>query len=94
MAFKAVCLMVVAFVLVTAQASYMNGDFKEKLGHTVMDQQLVNGPSRTRPDENETISLDPVVGIRSATENQSSYQLRALHAELTNPNTKQGVLPF
>ncbi|XP_052308451.1 gibberellin-regulated protein 14 isoform X5 [Populus trichocarpa] len=31
MAFKAVCLMVVAFVLVTAKASYMNEDFKEKL---------------------------------------------------------------
>ena len=59
-----------------------------------MDQQLVNGPSRTRPHENETISLDPVIGIRSATENQSSYQQRALHAELTKPENQASGSSF
>ncbi|XP_011011135.1 PREDICTED: probable WRKY transcription factor 20 isoform X2 [Populus euphratica] len=42
----------------------------------------VNGTSRTRPDKNETISLDLGVGISSRSENLSSDQQQALHAEL------------
>ncbi|KAI5604992.1 hypothetical protein BDE02_01G321800 [Populus trichocarpa] len=50
--------------------------------HDMAGPSAVNGPSRIRPDENETISLDLGVGISSTTENQSSDQQQALHAEL------------
>jgi hypothetical protein len=35
-----------------------------------------------------TVSLDPGVGISSATENQSSDQQRALHAEHNKPENQ------
>ena len=47
----------------------------------------VNGSSRIRPDENETISLDLGVGISSTTENRSNDQQQALHAEPENQAT-------
>ncbi|KAJ7014291.1 WRKY transcription factor 20 [Populus alba x Populus x berolinensis] len=50
--------------------------------HDMAGPSAVNGPSRIRPDENETISLDLGVGISSTTENQSSDQQQAFRAEL------------
>ncbi|KAF9672575.1 hypothetical protein SADUNF_Sadunf11G0056400 [Salix dunnii] len=51
-------------------------------GHDTAGPSAVNGTSRTRPDKNETISLDLGVGISSTSENWSSDQQQALHAEL------------
>ncbi|KAI9385606.1 hypothetical protein POPTR_011G087900v4 [Populus trichocarpa] len=50
--------------------------------HDTAGPSAVNGTSRTRPDKNETISLDLGVGISSTSENLSSDQQQALHAEL------------
>ncbi|KAJ6886524.1 WRKY transcription factor 20 isoform X1 [Populus alba x Populus x berolinensis] len=50
--------------------------------HDTAGPSAVNGTSRTRPDKNETVSLDLGVGISSTSENWSSDQQQALHAEL------------
>nr|XP_034896798.1 probable WRKY transcription factor 20 isoform X2 [Populus alba] len=49
--------------------------------HDTAGPSAVNGTSR-RPDKNETVSLDLGVGISSTSENWSSDQQQALHAEL------------
>ncbi|KAF9666506.1 hypothetical protein SADUNF_Sadunf16G0236200 [Salix dunnii] len=55
--------------------------------HDMAGPSAVNGSSRIRPDENETISLDLGVGISSTTENRSNDQQQALHAEPENQTT-------
>eukprot|EP00258_Populus_trichocarpa_P027137 XP_024443156.1 gibberellin-regulated protein 14 isoform X2 [Populus trichocarpa] len=58
MAFKAVCLMVVAFVLVTAKASYMNEDFKEK---AVFSKSVVPASTPAPPEVKSPTPAPPVV---------------------------------
>ncbi|KAF2303777.1 hypothetical protein GH714_023387 [Hevea brasiliensis] len=59
--------------------------------HDTAGPAPVNGPSRIRSDESETISLDLGVGIRSAAENRSNDQQQAMHSELTQNQTQTSV---
>ncbi|KAG8658320.1 probable WRKY transcription factor 20 [Manihot esculenta] len=56
--------------------------------HDTVGPTLVNGSSRIRSDENETISLDLGVGISSTAENRSTDQQHGPHSELTKSQTQ------
>ena len=58
--------------------------------HDTAGPSAANGTSRTRPDKNETVSLDLGVGISSTSENWSSDQQQALHAELVRFENQAG----
>ncbi|KAJ9182571.1 hypothetical protein P3X46_006552 [Hevea brasiliensis] len=62
--------------------------------HDTVGPTAVNGPSRIRSDESETISLDLGVGISSTAENRSNDHQQALHSELTKSQTQTSGSSF
>ncbi|XP_021595661.1 probable WRKY transcription factor 20 isoform X1 [Manihot esculenta] len=73
----------------TARSS--SHDTARSSSHDTAGPTPVNGQSRIRSDESDTISLDLGVGICSTAENRSNDQQQAMHSEFTqNRNQTSG----
>ncbi|EEF33359.1 probable WRKY transcription factor 20 isoform X2 [Ricinus communis] len=62
--------------------------------HDTTGPTAVNGASRIRSEESETISLDLGVGISSTTDNRSNDQQQALHSELSQSQNQASGSSF